>query len=212
MRKNRLAVFVSGGGSNFQAILDSYNASVHSFEPVCLLSNTPNAGGLGRAATAGIDSRVYGNSYWGIDVNKSQEIVDWLVEMQIDMIALAGFLRMIPIQIMSAFKNRIINIHPALLPAFGGQGMYGKRVHQAVWEKGCRISGPTIHFVSSEYDQGAILLQKAVELNDDDFPDQIAAKVLQAEHQIYPEALKMLSESNYQIIAGRVTKCPLESR
>jgi len=170
--------------------------------------NSRKAGAIRRAEDAGIEVGFFGRAYWGGDVPQAQELVDWLSEREIGLIALAGFLRMVPKQVLAAFPGRMLNIHPALLPAFGGPGMYGIRVHEAVWRAGCRVSGPTVHIVDERYDHGPILLQRAVNLEHGDGPEEIAARVLKLEHQIYPEALALLAYREIRIEEGRVLTWP----
>jgi len=122
-------------------------------------------------------------------------------------VALAGFLRRVPPELVSAFRGRMLNIHPALLPSFGGPGMYGHFVHEAVWRAGCRVSGATVHLVDEAYDRGPILLQRAVDLEPEDGPAEIAARVLAVEHEIYPRALAQLADPGFTLQDGRAVPC-----
>jgi len=123
---------------------------------------------------------------------------------QIDFIALAGYLKKLPAAIVREFRNRIVNIHPALLPSFGGKGMYGIHVHEAVLKAGVKVTGVTVHLVDEEYDHGPIVLQRAVEVHDDDTPETLAQRVLQVEHELYPEALQLFAEGRIRVDHGRV--------
>jgi phosphoribosylglycinamide formyltransferase-1 len=208
MALRRLAVFASGGGSNFQAILASWRAGLHPLEPVALVADRGGAGALDRARAAGLEACVFGKGCWGGEAPRAGELLDWLRARQVDAVALAGFLRRVPPALVAAFRGRMLNIHPALLPSFGGEGMWGHHVHEAVWRAGCRVSGATIHLVDEAYDRGPILLQRAVELDGADGPDEIAARVLEVEHSLYPEALALLGRGEITISGGRAIPCP----
>ena len=178
----RIAVAVSGGGSNLQALLDALPpggpASV-----VLVLSNTPKAGGLVRAGTRGVPTAVFQDAGSG---------TEWLALLEghgIDLLVLAGYLKLVPRDVIAAFRGRIINIHPALLPDFGGPGMYGKRVHQAVLDAKRAESGCTVHLVDEEYDRGEILAQARVPVLPGDTADTLAARVLAEEHELLPRVV-----------------------
>ena len=128
-----------------------------------------------------------------------------LVDAKIDFIILAGYLKLIGKQIVERYSNKIINIHPALLPSFGGKGMYGRHVHEAVYNRGVKISGATVHLVNTEYDAGPIVLQKVVPIDDVVSPEEIAARVLKIEHEIFPQAVKLLVEGRLKVKGSRVT-------
>lgn len=183
---SRIAVFASGGGTNLQALLDRFN---HGAEPlarvVLLVASRPGIGALERAAKAQVPSFV-----WNPD--ESESLVHRLQKDVIDFIVLAGWLRLVPARIVHLYRERMINIHPALLPAFGGAGMYGPRVHQAVIAAGVRVSGATVHLVDDEYDTGRILAQWPVPVLPDDTPEELAARVLQAEHLLLPNVVDAL--------------------
>jgi phosphoribosylglycinamide formyltransferase-1 len=204
---HRLAVFASGGGSNFQALLEDWRRGGHPLEPVALLSDRGGAPALDKARAAGLDTAVFGRGCWGPEAERAGEVLDWLRDRRVDVVALAGFLRRVPPALVAAFRGRMVNIHPALLPSFGGPGMYGHFVHEAVWRAGCRVSGATVHLVDEAYDRGPILLQKAVELDPDDGPAEIAARVLAVEHEIYPRALALLADPGITLQDGRAVPC-----
>lgn len=207
MALRRLAVFASGGGSNFQAMLDSWKAGVHPLEPVALVADRTAAGALVRAREAGLATAVFGRACWGEEASKVDDVRAWLRDRGVEAVALAGFLRRVPAPLVADFRGRMLNIHPALLPSFGGPGMYGRHVHEAVWRAGCRVSGATVHLVDEDYDRGPILLQRAVELAPEDGPDEIAARVLAVEHRLFSEALALLGRGTITLSEGRAIPC-----
>ncbi len=185
----RVAVFASGSGSNLQAILD-YHAGLDAprWRVELVVSDQGHARALERARRAGIRSRflpVAGRS--SCDV--AGETLSLLRSADIGFIALAGYLRLIPPRVVGAFRERMVNIHPALLPAFGGKGMYGMRVHEAVLAAGASVTGPTVHFVDEEYDRGPIIAQWPVPVRSGDNPHTLAARVLRVEHLLYPRVV-----------------------
>ena len=196
--KLRAAVFASGGGSNFQALLDHQDAE-GSWEIVLLVSNRDGAGVLGRARAAGMTTEVV-KTDGRLAPDVARDTLDVLAEHGVDLILLAGYLRLVPEAVVTRYPQRILNIHPALLPAFGGAGMYGMNVHRAVIDSGNLESGATVHFVDEEYDRGSIIAQRSVPVNADDTPGDLAARVLEVEHCLYSEAVDHLCEA---ILAGR---------
>lgn len=181
----RIAIFISGGGSNAEKIITHFQ-NHESIKVALLLSNNPEAYGLQRAAHYNISTLVFNKSQF----RESNEIVSVLKAAGVTHIVLAGFLWLIPQNLIDAFPNRIINIHPALLPKFGGKGMYGMRVHEAVQAAGERETGITIHEVNAHYDEGKILSQQKCVVEKSDTPAQIAAKVQLLEHQYYPQVIE----------------------
>lgn len=181
-----VAVFASGGGTNLQALLnhDDTNALWH---VALVVSDRPEAGALDRARNAGKDARVIpvGERPAG-DV--AGEMLAALQERAIGAVLLAGYLRLLPSAVVRAYPRRILNIHPALLPAFGGKGMYGRRVHEAVLASGAKVTGATVHFVDESYDTGRILAQWPVPVLPEDTPESLGARVLAIEHFLYPHA------------------------
>lgn len=175
----RVAVFVSGSGTNLQSLLDACGESSPA-RVALVLSNKKQAKGLDRARDAGVDTFVIE------DPNNSAAIISVLHDYKIDLVVLAGYLKLVPTDVVEAFQNRMLNIHPALLPAFGGQGMYGQRVHQAVLESGATLSGPTVHIVTAEYDRGPIVAQWPVPVLPDDTVDSLQGRVLAVEHKLLP--------------------------
>lgn len=177
----RLAVLASGGGSNLQALLDAFDGS-DLIQIALVISDRSGAGALARAERAAVRAL-------HVRAGDDAALEDALEQSGIDMIALAGYLRLVPAAVVRRYSQRIVNVHPALLPAFGGPGMYGLRVHQAVLAAGCTVSGVTVHHVDERYDEGSIIAQWPVPVEVDDTPESLAARVLQVEHVLYPAAL-----------------------
>jgi len=189
----RAAVFASGGGTNFQALLDRQRPE-GSWEIVLLLSDRLDAGALARAESAGVATAVVSTKGRGLDA-VGQEMVGLLEAHAIDVVLLAGYLKLVPPDVVAMYPRRILNIHPALLPAFGGKGMYGMNVHRAVIESGASESGATVHFVDEEYDRGSVFAQRRVAVESGGTPEDLAARVLEVEHQLYPEAVDHLCDA-----------------
>ena len=189
----RLAVFASGSGTNLQSLIDRLNGRRNTpAEVVLVVSDREQAKALARAVDAGIPGRVLpvrGRAPQDV----AAETLDLLDELDIDLIALAGYLRLVPAPVIVRFTGRIVNIHPALLPAFGGPGMYGMRVHQAVLEAGCSVTGVTVHHVTERYDEGRPIAQWPVPVLYVDDPHSLAERVLRVEHVLYPLAIEKLA-------------------
>ncbi|MEM8599581.1 MAG: phosphoribosylglycinamide formyltransferase [Bacteroidota bacterium] len=207
----RLAFFVSGGGSNMQAILDAIAVGALDAMPAVVVADRPSIGALDRAERAGLPTAIvrprdYRPQPDGFSPNGTfgAALMEVLQGYRIDVVALAGYLRHIPPVVVRAYRHRMLNVHPSLLPAFGGPGMYGPRVHQAVLEHGARWSGATVHFVDEDYDTGPIILQEPVPVEPDDTARTLAARVLEAEHRLYPEALRLLVSGQLRIEGRRV--------
>lgn len=178
LRRKRLAVFVSGGGSNFRSIYEAtVNGSIHG-DVVVLVTNKPGCGGAEYARDKGIPVTLFPKTSEDKESLSADDLVDTLRRYKIDFILLAGYLKLIPTELVHAYPRSIFNIHPSLLPAFGGKGFYGMKVHNAVIASGARFSGPTIHFVDEHYDTGKILAQRVVPVLADDTAEQLAARVL----------------------------------
>ncbi len=175
----RVAVLASGGGTNLQALLDTCRGDAPA-HVVLVVSNKATAGALERARKADVPTAVLQ------DPADPAELVTLLREHDVDLVVLAGYLKLVPEEVVQAFEDRMINIHPALLPSFGGPGMYGHHVHEAVLESGATVSGPTVHLVNAEYDRGPIIAQWPVPVAADDTPESLAARVLGVEHQLLP--------------------------
>jgi phosphoribosylglycinamide formyltransferase 1 len=190
----RIAVLASGGGSNLHAICEHFAA--RGDDPSRFIrvvaSDRAQAGALERARARGIEAL-------HLDAAARESgLADLLRTRSIDLVVLAGYLRMIPDAVTTAWRGRIVNVHPALLPAFGGHGMYGRRVHEAVLAQGARVSGATVHFVDAQYDQGPIIAQWPVPVYAADTPEVLAQRVLEVEHQLYPRVVDLLAH-------GRIT-------
>ncbi|MFW6078811.1 MAG: phosphoribosylglycinamide formyltransferase [Gemmatimonadota bacterium] len=192
----RLSVFASGGGTNLQALLDHFDGGPGSGrgEVVLVVSDREGAGALERAERAGVASRVIPVAGRAEDEVASETLAT-LEEAAIDVVALAGYLRLVPPAVVERFRDRMINIHPALLPAFGGKGMYGRRIHEAVLETGCRVTGATVHLVDERYDTGRILAQWPVPVRPGDSAGTLAARVLRVEHRLYPVAAEAVLDA-----------------
>lgn len=183
----RIAIFASGSGTNAQKIIE-YFAGNKDVEVSLLLSNNEKAWALERASQLGIPSYVFNRELF----YESSRVHDILRDIGIDFIVLAGFLWLIPANILHSWPNRIVNIHPALLPKFGGKGMYGDKVHEAVIGAGEKETGITIHLVNEKYDEGEIIFQKKFRILSDDTPETIAERIHQLEHKHFPEVIKNL--------------------
>lgn len=189
----RVAVLASGGGTNLHALLEALSRPDSPAAVALVISDRDDAGALTRAAQAGVPIQVV--PFAGRDDEIAADLLHALSAAEIELVALAGFLRRVPAAVVHAYSGRMLNVHPALLPAFGGQGMYGKRVHRAVLEAGCRVSGATVHFVDEEYDTGPILVQWPVPVLAGDTEERLAARVLEVEHRIYPAAVEALAQT-----------------
>ena len=187
MTKKRIAIFASGGGTNAQEIFEHFKEHPQ-IEVAALFSNKKDALALERAKKFNISTSTFDRSQF----YQSEEVLDLLKSLKVDFIVLAGFLWLIPKNLIVAFPDKIVNIHPALLPKFGGKGMYGENVHKAVKEAGELISGITIHLVNDHYDEGNIIAQFSCTLEPSDTPEEIAKKVLVLEHKHYPEVIENL--------------------
>ncbi len=187
----RLAVFASGSGTNLQALIDHFQDS-DAAEVALVISDRAECGALDRARAAGIASHHIPVQTRPIAA-VTADTIDALEAARVDLVALAGYLRLVPPDVVRRFHFRILNIHPALLPGFGGKGMYGRRVHEAVLRAGSRITGPTVHLVDERYDEGRIVAQWPVPVLDDDTPETLARRVLRVEHVLYPAAVEWLA-------------------
>lgn len=198
----RIAVLASGGGTNLQAILDYFDAQGDQRAATVALvaSDRVAAGALDRARRHGVPAM-------SLDpVQRGDAMAALLASHEIDYIALAGYLRFVPVSVTRQWRGRIVNVHPSLLPSFGGAGMYGMRVHQAVIASGVRITGVTVHFVDEEFDHGPIIVQVPVAVLPDDTAEALAARVLAVEHTVYPAALDAVARGRVTLgVDGRVT-------
>ena len=196
----KIAVLVSGGGTNLQSIIDAVKVGELDCKIEMVISSKSYVYALERAKEAGIDTYVVSKKEYG--ENQSNRILE-LTEGKVDLIVLAGYLSILDGEILNKFKNRIINIHPSLIPSFCGPKMYGLHVHEAAIKKGVKVSGCTVHFVNNEVDGGAIILQEAVPVYFEDSAEDLQKRILVKEHLLLPKAIKLISEGKVNVIDGR---------
>lgn len=204
--KKNIVVLVSGGGTNLQALIDAEKCGeLGSGKITCVISSKPDAYALTRAANAGIKARVLVRCDYADIASYSVAMRDALVEENADVIVYAGFMTILDENVCDAFPNRMINVHPALIPSFCGKGFYGLHVHEEALKKGVKISGATVHFVTAECDAGPIILQKAVEVEDGDTPEILQKRIMeQAEWKILPRSVRLLCDEKIEVRDGRV--------
>ena len=189
----KLVIFASGSGSNFQAIIDAIESGYITAEIAGLVSNKDGIGAIERARNHNIPVAVISDSdHEQFTSRLKQQLADW----KPNLIILAGFLKKIPDEIVRLYRNKIINIHPALLPKHGGKGFYGLRVHRAVLEAGDQESGCTVHYVNENYDEGDVIRQAKVPVHQTDTPETLAARVLKEEHKLLPSVIKQIINQN----------------
>ncbi|MGC8912884.1 MAG: phosphoribosylglycinamide formyltransferase [Thermoplasmata archaeon] len=201
----KLGVLASGRGTDFQSIIDAERQNFFDAKIVVLISNNPDAYALERAKQNGIPAHVISHKGKTREIHE-KEITEVLEKYGVELVVLAGYTRTFTSFFVNRWRNRIINIHPALLPLFGGKGFYGLKVHEAVLSSGMKVSGCTVHFVTEEIDGGPIIIQKCVEVREDDTPETLAERVLEKEHEILPLAIKLIAEGKVKIIDGRRVK------
>ena len=196
----KLAVFVSGRGSNLQSIFQSRELA-DLIEIKAVISDKVECGAFEIARKYSVPTFSLGENDGFVSYNSLSK---FLSQLNIDLIVLAGFLKLIPVDVVRNYKGRIINIHPALLPSFGGKGMYGMNVHRAVFNSSAKVSGATVHFVDESFDTGTIIAQKCINIEDVRTPEEIAERVLVIEHQILPSVIKMIAEKKVHLVNKRV--------
>lgn len=200
----RIAVFASGGGTDFQSIIDA-NQRDKFCDIVLLIASKEGIGAIERAKKHGINTAVFAKKDYP-DLEKLYGELTYLLNLnRVDYIVLAGWLKIIPQSFVETFRDRIINIHPSLIPSFCGAGMYGLNVHKAVLEYGAKISGCSVHFVNEVPDGGAIIAQRAVEIEDGDTPESLQSRILEVEHELLPWCVKMLCEGKVKKDGRKVT-------
>lgn len=204
MGKIRIAVLISGGGSNLQAIIDEINKGKINGEIQLVISDRSDAYGLKRAEQENIETLSILKSDFISRAEWNGQILYILQNYKIDLVLLAGFMSILDENVVKAFPNAIMNIHPALIPSFCGKGFYGQRVHQAVLDYGVKITGATVHFVDEGADTGPIILQEAVVVLEEDDVDSLAKRVLEVEHKIYPRAVALFTEGNLKVQGRKV--------
>ncbi len=200
----RIAVLVSGHGTNLQAILDAGARGDIAGGVVLVVSSSAKAFALERARRAGVPAVVLAPKEFSDRASYDTRLIDLLRSAQVELVCLAGFLRILTPRFVEQFAGRIMNIHPALLPAFGGPGMYGAHVHEAVLASGVKVSGCTVHFADETPDGGPIILQSTVPVEDDDTVETLAARVGLEEHRLYPAAIQLFAEGRLKVIGRRV--------
>ena len=202
----KIAVLVSGGGTNLQALIDAQDRGELGAGKITLvIASKPGVYALERAAQAGIEGRVLARKDYDSIAAYSKALTDEMTQAGIDLVVLAGFLTIIDEQVYKAFPNRIINVHPALIPSFCGKGFYGLYVHEAALAKGVKVSGATVHIVTPECDAGPIILQKAVEVKEGDTPETLQRRIMEeAEWKILPQAVRLFCEDKITVEDNKV--------
>ena len=197
--KKRIGVLASGGGSNMQAIMDAIDRGEINGEIVIVISDNPNAKALEKATGRGIDIKIIQPIEYPTREEFSKAIYEALKTYKLDLLILAGFMRVITKELLQPFHGKMLNIHPSLIPSFCGKGFFGHHVHEAVIKKGVKFTGCTVHFVTEEVDGGPIIIQRIVPVLPDDTPEAVAARVLVEEHIAYPEAVKLFCENKLKL-------------
>nr|WP_207721615.1 phosphoribosylglycinamide formyltransferase [Christensenella tenuis] len=201
----KFAVMASGGGTDFQSLIDAVEAGQIDAEICCLIASKPDIYAIERAKKAGIPTEVIQKKSFDNVKAFDQAILTTLKRYSADFVVLAGYLNIVGPQTISAYENKIINIHPALIPSFCGMGMYGSHVHEAVIAYGAKYSGATVHFVNEEADAGPIILQEVVPVLENDTPEDLAARVLETEHKLLPRAVELMAGGRLRV-EGRLVK------
>ncbi|UCE91012.1 MAG: phosphoribosylglycinamide formyltransferase [Methanobacteriota archaeon] len=202
MKRLRIGVLASGGGTNLQAIIDSCERGEVDGDVVVVITNVPNAGAVKRAEEHGIEAYCFPHEGASREQHET-DVAECLEKHKVDLVCLAGYLRMLTSDMVERFESRILNTHPALLPSFGGKGMHGIHVHKAVLNYGAKVSGCTIHVVTAEVDGGPIVLQKAVPVLEDDTPESLQERILKEEHKLYPRAIQLFAQEKVKIEGRR---------
>ncbi len=200
----KIAVLISGGGTNLQALMDDISEKQLPMTISLIISNRSNAYGLVRGKQQGIKTAVIDKATYPDRNAAGMKVLQLLEEEGIGLIVLAGYLEMIPEEVVRRYRNRIINIHPSLIPSFSGKGYYGERVHAAAYSRGVKLTGATVHFVNEETDGGPIILQEAVAVAYEDTPKTIQEKVLKLEHRLLPMAVRLFAEGRLRVTDNRV--------
>ncbi len=205
----KIAVFVSGGGTNLQAIIDKISSGeITNVEISEVIASNESAFAIERAKKAGIPAKVISKKVLGAEAYDDATLTE-LNSLGVELVVLAGFLSMLGPKTVAAYANRIINIHPALIPSFCGQGMYGIRPHEAVLAKGVKVSGATVHFVNEHYDEGPIILQKAVDVLPDDTPETLQKRIMkECEQVILPQAIQLIADGRIEVVNNLVRVKP----
>jgi phosphoribosylglycinamide formyltransferase-1 len=199
MKKLNLVALASGGGTNLQAIIDNIEAEKLNAQIKAVISNNSKSGALERARKHNIPAIHLSHKQFATPEEFDQRLLSVLKESETDLVILAGYMKMLSPAIVRAYRNKILNIHPALLPSFGGKGMYGIHVHEAVIDSGVKVTGVTVHLVDEIYDHGAIIVQECVPVLPDDTPETLQQRVLPHEHQLYSKAVQLFAEDKVEI-------------
>lgn len=202
----RIAVLLSGNGTTLQNILDLRENGVLDVDVACVVASREDAYGVERARAAGIDSAVVARKHFDGTEAFSDAVWATLKPYAPELVVLAGFMSLL--RVPEAYQNRIMNVHPALIPSFCGKGMYGRHVHQAVLDYGAKVTGVTVHFVDNEYDNGPIIAQCAVPVHEDDTAESLACRVQAAERALYPHAIQLFAEDRIRVHGRRVSILP----
>jgi phosphoribosylglycinamide formyltransferase-1 len=208
MKTARIGVLVSGrsGGTNFGAMLDAIERNDLHARIALLAAPSEDHGAMVRAREAGVNTLVLPPESCPTQEDWDHHVADAFYQEGVSLLCLAGYLRRVTHVLLEAFPRRILNVHPSLLPSFGGQGMFGMRVHRAVLEHGCKVSGCTVHFVDERYDTGPIVAQACVPVDDDDTPETLSARVQKQEHRLYPQCIEMVIQDKIRFEGRRVKK------
>ena len=199
-----LCVLASGRGSNLKSIIDSYKKGKIISKVVLVISNNSNSNALNIARSNQIPAYHLSQKQFSTEQEYVKAFLDLLEKHKVDMIILAGYMKLLPAEIVRTFQNKILNIHPALLPSFCGQGMYGMKVHEAVISYGAKVSGASVHIVDEIYDNGPVVIQRTVKVADEDTPETLQKKVLKIEHKLSPEAIKLFETKKPTLVGRRV--------
>ncbi len=203
MQRIRIGVLASGGGTNLQSIIDACERGEIDGDVVVVISNMPDAFALERARKHGIDAYCF--PHQGVTREQHEaDVIECLDQHKVNLVCLAGYLRMLTPVFINKYSGKLMNTHPALLPSFGGKGMHGLNVHQAVLDYGCKVSGCTIHFVTLEVDGGPIILQKSVPVQEGDTAETLQERVLKEEHKLFPRAIQLFAQGKLKIDGRRV--------
>lgn len=202
----RIAIMVSGQGrgTNMQAIIDACASGKINGEVVLVIGVKDDAPAMERARSVGVKALTIAPKDYATAEDYDNAIFQTLAEHRVDLICLAGYMRVLGAKIVEHWRNRIMNVHPALIPSFCGKGMYGHHVHEAVIARGVKYTGVTVHFVDEDYDTGPIILQTVVPVEDDDTPETLAARVLKHEHQTYTDAIALFADGKLEVVGRKV--------
>ena len=201
----KIAIFASGGGSNFKAIYNNIESGNIDGLIEIVVTNNPNCNAKKFATRSKIRTLVVNDYRYPLNEHKESIILESLQDLEIDLICLAGYMKILPKNIVKSYENKILNIHPGLLPRFGGKGFFGMKVHEAVINSGERFSGATVHFVDEIYDHGPIITQRKIAISDNETPESLAIRILEIEHELYPEVIKAFCEDRI-VINGKKIK------